>query len=165
MESKRILIAVDGSPAADAAVEVGLQLAGDTGSSVRFIHASSPLAEELAEEWPEDGPPSAEILARDQVLADAVSSARDAGVEAEVGLISSEADLGDLAAVITGVAAGIDAQLIVVGSRGRGALTGAVLGSVSHALLKYSSVPVVTVHSKAGSHDGNGIPVAAGSAR
>ena len=40
-----------------------------------------------------------------------------------------------------------DAQLIVVGSRGRGLLAGAVLGSTSLNLLHHSGVPVMICHS------------------
>ncbi|MET0992571.1 MAG: universal stress protein, partial [Mycobacterium sp.] len=39
-----------------------------------------------------------------------------------------------------------DAQLVVVGSRGRGPLAGAVLGSTSLNLLHHSGVPVMICH-------------------
>jgi nucleotide-binding universal stress UspA family protein len=38
-------------------------------------------------------------------------------------------------------------DLLVMGSRGRGALTASVLGSVSHYALNHASVPVLIVHS------------------
>jgi nucleotide-binding universal stress UspA family protein len=37
-------------------------------------------------------------------------------------------------------------QLIVVGSRGRGSLTGLLLGSTSHAVMAYAGCPVVVVN-------------------
>jgi nucleotide-binding universal stress UspA family protein len=41
-----------------------------------------------------------------------------------------------------------DADMLVVGTRGRGAFTGLFLGSVSHAALHAATVPVVLVHTE-----------------
>ncbi|HET9103038.1 MAG TPA: universal stress protein [Solirubrobacteraceae bacterium] len=41
-------------------------------------------------------------------------------------------------------------DLLVMGSRGRGALTASVLGSVSHYALNHASVPVLIVHADGG---------------
>jgi nucleotide-binding universal stress UspA family protein len=112
----------------------------------QFLHASSPLAEELYSEYPLDGPPLDELLARDSVLADAVGQARDAGFEAEAKLVANPGDSTDLACAIAGIAAGTAASMIVVGSRGRSSISGAVLGSVSHNLIKYATVPILVVH-------------------
>jgi nucleotide-binding universal stress UspA family protein len=141
----RILIATDGSPAAVAAVGAGLEIAAATGRSVTFVHANA-LATELFAENVEEGPSQERIAERDPVLGQAAERARQAGVEARVELIDLEGGTGDLAAEIAGVAEGLGASMIVVGSRGRGTAAGAVLGSVSHGLIKYASVPVLVVH-------------------
>jgi nucleotide-binding universal stress UspA family protein len=143
---QRIVIATDGSPAADAAVGVGLDVAAATRAGVRFVHAVSPLAEQLFAEYPMEGPPLEQVLANDRVLAAAVAQAEEKGVDAEVDLIGEFGDTADLAAAIAGIAAGIDASMIVVGSRGRGAVAGAVLGSVSHNLIRWATRPVLIVH-------------------
>jgi nucleotide-binding universal stress UspA family protein len=60
-----------------------------------------------------------------------------------------------------------DHDLVVMGSRGRGALTASVLGSVSHFALNHCQVPVLIVHADGDpapvdSRDGAGDVVAAG---
>ena len=150
VKGRTVLVAVDGSPAADAAIAAGLELAAALGSPLRFIHAASPVAERLFRENVENGPTADQIVADDPVLADALQRARDAGVEAGVELVGGEGHTGDLAALIAGTADGLDASVIVCGSRGRGSVSGAVLGSVSHNLIRYAAVPVMIVHAPNG---------------
>lgn len=146
-KQKTLVIAVDGSPAATAAVEAGLDLAAAMNASVLFVHAASPLAEDLyAERSDDDGPSLDEVIAHDPVLAGAFERAGHRGVAATVDLIAADGGSAELAADISGIAAGTDAAMIVTGSRGRGTVAGAVLGSVSHNLIKYARVPVLVVH-------------------
>jgi nucleotide-binding universal stress UspA family protein len=60
--------------------------------------------------------------------------------------ISAETVAGRSAAALVRAAA--DAQLVAVGSRGRSALRGMLLGSVSQRLLRDSACPVAVVHSR-----------------
>jgi nucleotide-binding universal stress UspA family protein len=77
----------------------------------------------------------------------AAQKARDAGVGA-----TPHAPRGEVADVLGGAATKLGVDLLVVGSRGHGPLAGAVLGSVSHALVSRSPVPLTIVrHGVAGS--------------
>jgi nucleotide-binding universal stress UspA family protein len=150
VKGKLLVVAVDDSPAADAAIGSSVVLAGSLGSRVRFVHVSSHLADPLFEESSESGPTQEEITAADPVLRSALERASAAGVGAEAELLGGDGSTGDVAAIIAGIADGLGAGLIVCGSRGRGAAAGAVLGSVSHDLIRYASVPVLIVHAPNG---------------
>jgi nucleotide-binding universal stress UspA family protein len=151
---KPIVIAVDGSPAADQATVVGLDLAVAQDAPVVFVHFSpeaSPVFESAA------GEPSQEQIERaDAVLSVAARSARDRGVEYLLE-IADEHKSGDIAASIAGIAEGRDAGLIVVGTRGRGMIAGVALGSVSHGLLSVARVPVVVAHAAAPPSHSHGV--------
>jgi nucleotide-binding universal stress UspA family protein len=123
---EKILIATDGSPAAAEAVTVGVQLAAEQGSAVTFVHvAGSPTPPGGG-----DGP----------ALEAAVALAREANVPAETVTVS-----GDAADEIVAYADTIDADMIVHGSRGRGAVKGLLLGSVSSGVLHEARRPVLVV--------------------
>ena len=140
---KTVVVAVDGTPAAMRAAEVGVVLAASTGARVLFVHYS-PLAEELFNKDPENGPSQESIQEADPVLRDAAEIARARGVTAEL-KVQDEAKRM-IAADLAGLAEGVDAELVVVGNRSRSEVADVVLGSVSHELLRMSSVPVVVVH-------------------
>src|SRR6185503_12473942 len=78
---------------------------------------------------------ASEVLSRE--LAEVAGVARGLEIEQHVAQ-------GDAAGVLVEAAAGAD--LLVVGSRGRGGVTGTVLGSVSRACLQHAPCPVAVVH-------------------
>ena len=136
---KNILIATDGSEPASQALEVAIDLAKETGAALHVLSVRPPR---LAGRGGA-GPAILEVeeLHGPEHIADAAAQvARSAGVEA-----TAHAAHGDIVDSIAGTATTLGADLLVVGSRGMGPLSGAVLGSVSHALVRRSPVPVTIV--------------------
>ncbi len=146
MALEHIVIAVDGSPAADEATRVGLELASGVGADVTFVHADQELAEKLFDEDRDEVESREHRLEVDPVLKTAAAAAEARGVPCRVELVGAEG-IDYLVPAILGVAAAFEARLIVVGTRGRGPVASVVLGSVSQGLLDSASVPVVVVHS------------------
>ena len=137
---KQILIATDGSPSAQEAVEVGLELAREQGADVTFVHVTP--AEEVR-----GGRGGAHALThRDEVdeSETALKAAADAAEEAGVSY-ALERFSGETVETIVAMADSKSADIIVLGSRGRNALTSALLGSVSQGVLRHASRPVLVV--------------------
>jgi nucleotide-binding universal stress UspA family protein len=153
---KQLLVAIDGSPAASAAVDVAVEIAAGMGATLLFVHATSELANELFTLYPDTGPPLEDVITRDPVLAQAYRMSQAAGVEAEVEIMADDGGSADLAAAVAGTADGTHAAMIVTGSRGRSAIAGAILGSFSHNLIKYSTVPVLVVHERSSDRPAGG---------
>src|SRR5438128_452170 len=138
---KRILIATDGSPSSREAIEFGLELAKEHAAEVTFVHVAPVLDRSFADGI---GVPAAIPHRLDEVdrkpLEDALALAAEQDVEANAELLA-----GLPADEIVACADGIDADLIVVGSRGRGAVATALLGSVSRGVLHEARRPVLVV--------------------
>jgi nucleotide-binding universal stress UspA family protein len=137
----RILIATDGSPAADEAVDVGLELAAEQRAAVTVVHVA-PVFDVIP--WSGIGMTSAfrhELGETDRApLEHASELAEQRGLE-----VSTELLVGDPADEIVAAADSHDADLIVIGSRGHGALASALLGSVSLGVLHETRRPVLVV--------------------
>src|SRR6266699_1603519 len=123
---KRIVIAVDGSPTAKRAITYGLDFAGGEGAQVWFVHVDEAVASVAP---PGSGlksfnpaRPIPHDLAEDSPLQDAARAAADRGVAADLDLRT-----GEPAKEIAAAADEMDADLIVVGSRGHGGAVGSML--------------------------------------
>jgi nucleotide-binding universal stress UspA family protein len=139
---RKILIATDGSDSAREAVQFGLDLA-DEQSAVPFLVYVAPafdLVPLTGFAVPPPKVPHTPSEADRQPLEEAEAVAAAKGIEATGTLLS-----GDPADEIVAYADTIDADLIVVGSRGHGAIASAVLGSVSRGVLHEARRPVLIV--------------------
>jgi nucleotide-binding universal stress UspA family protein len=132
-----IVVGVDGSPHARRALDWALSEARLRGGRCLLICAYEVGLAFLAA--PIDGLGDAARAVLDHELA----FAREGGCPVE-----GHAVLGPAAKAL--VDASQDADLLVVGSRGRGGLTGALLGSVSTVCVHHATCPVVVVRPPAG---------------
>ena len=140
----RIVVGVDGSAHGRQALRFALSEAALRGAEVDVVSswAVPPLASTGVGLIPAFDLLRAELgdSAR-QVIAGELADAADAAAGLE---IEQHVAQGDAAGVLVEAAAGAD--LLIVGSRGRGGVTGTVLGSVSRACLHHASCPVAVVH-------------------
>jgi nucleotide-binding universal stress UspA family protein len=137
---KRILIATDGSPAANEAIAFGLELAQEHHCEVTVVHVAHAPGSEDARVGPY-GPPVGWPQPEDyRPLTDAEALAAEREIAIETRLLT-----GDPVGEIVAYADALGADLTVVGSRGRGALASALLGSVSRGVLHESRRPVLVV--------------------
>jgi nucleotide-binding universal stress UspA family protein len=137
-----VLVGIDGSATGREALRFALSEASLRGAALRVVHAWMvppltttgvgiiPVLDELEAELEES---AAEAIGADLERVGA------GGVE-----IERLTPRGDAAGTLLELSAG--AHLLVVGSRGRGAVAGAVLGSVSRACLLHATCPVAVVH-------------------
>jgi nucleotide-binding universal stress UspA family protein len=138
-----IVIATDGSPQAREAVEYGLDLAAEEHADAVLLQVMPPVDWARLDRGGVVHPLSEVVpLQRAPALDDAERRAFARGVAAR-----SEIVAGNPADEIVAYADSIGADLIVMGSRGRGAVAGTLLGSVSRDVLHESRTPVVVVPS------------------
>jgi nucleotide-binding universal stress UspA family protein len=137
---KRILIATDGSPEARAAVEYGLDLARSSSASATVVFVRRPSRPFVGDPFYQREL-SKGLHRADDAGNHALQVAADLGVETDV-----EIREGDPAAQIIELARLRDVDLIVLGSRNRGPLAAALLGSVSKDVVTHADRPVLIAH-------------------
>jgi nucleotide-binding universal stress UspA family protein len=139
----QILVATDGSEPAGYAVEQAIELARSSGARlvVAYVrHAPLPVL----------GQPvyqrslSRELRTASETTGIAATQACAAGVDAEIEIVE-----GNPAGRILELARVRDVDLIVVGSRSLGAVTGMLLGSVSREVVRRADRPVLVATRRA----------------
>lgn len=146
---QKILIATDGSPEAREAIEYGLQLAEEQHAAATLLQVIPPVDWTQLDRGAVIRPIPDEIAKRRGfALDEAASLAAEHGVP-----VSFEVVAGIPADEIVAYADNHDVDLTVVGSRGRGAVASALLGSVSQAVVHESRRPVLVVRGSVLHHE------------
>jgi len=140
----RIVVGVDGSEHSEAAIKWAVRMAKGMGSEVVAVFAIAPpiyfdagfmapvVPPQLDEEW--------RAGMKKEFEEQWCNGLRDSGVHYRAVM-----EDGRPASVIAQVAVSVDADLIVIGRRGRGGVAELVLGSVSHELVLHSKRPILVI--------------------
>jgi nucleotide-binding universal stress UspA family protein len=140
-----IVVGVDGSATSTAAVRWAARRAAKRDTVLTIVHASPPVvpASSLVD-W--SGPTPSEVMRAEEeqarrLINDAAKTANDTAgglrIQAKVSLAAPVPALLELSN---------DAQILVVGRRGRSALAGVLLGSVSIAMIHRARCPVAVIN-------------------
>jgi nucleotide-binding universal stress UspA family protein len=139
---KRILVGVDGSEPAAKAAQMAAEIAIRFGAKLTLAYVVPRLV------LPPDayGLTTADVEAEhreyaEKLLAHTVSQLGESGVQADTLVLS-----GAPAESLAEAAHASDVDLVVAGSRGRGAVARVLLGSVTDRLVHISTKPVLVVH-------------------
>lgn len=150
--SCRVICAIDSDDLAPQLIRAARALAQRTGADVRVVHVVTPDAGDSRSDDPSrwrrlllppqprrSGVGQEEELAHR--LADAEAMMLRLGVGAEERLVLR----GNAVLEIQTIAARLEAAMLIVGTRGRGSVKAAVLGSVSRDLMRSAPCPVMVV--------------------
>lgn len=136
-----VVVGVDGSPSATAALDVAAGLAADTGAPLRIVSAwRRPTAYALRA--------VSTSYDLNELARATAEQARERARERAMGhhpdlAVSAVTEEGPAAEVLTDAAG--STGVLVIGTRGHGAFSSLLLGSVSHAAVHYARCPVVIV--------------------
>jgi nucleotide-binding universal stress UspA family protein len=139
----RIIVATDGSPGANRAVDAAAKLAKVTGSDLVILTIGGNISgEDLRRLASAEGDLTETLeTAANKILDHARKRARRRGVSA----IKLQSGWGDPAEIIIDTIRRENPDLLVVGRRGRGRLSGLLLGSVSQKLTSLAPCKVMVV--------------------
>ncbi len=135
-----VVVGVDGSAASTGAVSFAAAMAAQRKATLRAIAAVAPIIDAYGIT---SGPDTPELEAAERQLDETVS-----GIRAQYPDLEVDTVVNQLHPVSALEAASMTAQLLVVGSRGRGTLASVFLGSVSRGLLHSARCPVAVAHTR-----------------
>ncbi len=143
MSFKRILVAVDDSEFAARAADVGVELAKSLKAQVDFVHVFDPSVGPGAT-W---GVPADRLTEMSEQAAKHLVAAFRERTLIRSG-VREFVDSGKPASKIIEIANSWHADLIVMGSHGRGKMEGLLMGSVSQEVLHHARCPVLVVQAR-----------------
>ncbi|MDZ7663571.1 universal stress protein [Thiohalophilus sp.] len=142
---KHILVAIDGSETAQHALKAAIRLAKVQQSELLVVH----VINEISMSLPEGGyVPDVQEAFREsgrEILRQAESDARKAGVTAETILLEIDKFGQNAADMIVAEAENRGADLIVIGSHGRRGIRRLLLGSIAESVMRLASRPVLLI--------------------
>ena len=142
-----VVVGVDGSPAARAALAFAVETAAQRGAALKAVRVWQVPSLWGSGQHPAPGARVADLERAEQELLDAdVTAALDAAGPRPALEVSAVVVQGHPVDALLQSARGAD--LLVVGSRGSGGFRGLLLGSVSRAVLHHARCPVGMVHSQ-----------------
>jgi nucleotide-binding universal stress UspA family protein len=138
---KKLLVAVDLSEPSKQVIETSLALARSLDASVELVHVREPFVYALAGQY---GPTAEQEQALIRWIDRALGEAADRISHERIPCLTTSL-FGSPAREIVAHAEKTGADMIVVGTHGRGGLTHAVLGSVAERIVQKARRPVLAV--------------------
>src|SRR5918996_6278059 len=132
-----ILLATDGSPHADLAAEVAIDLAQNTGSRLHVVAVGRTFPAAVYDEYAEARRDDLRKEAQ-EILDEQVRKIEEAGGTVAVAHLKMDEQRDE---AIVHLAEDIDAGMIVIGSRGFGGVKSAPLGKVGDPVVRHAHLP------------------------
>lgn len=145
----RILVSIDGSTPSNRAIDEAVKLVALSQGKIRLVSVVPALANAYAAGAYSGFVPleSQESFEQEtsEILATAQADLKKRGVDVETKLISLDAGTDEIADAVLREAQEWNADVIVLGTRGRRGINRLLLGSVAETLLRITTVPVLLV--------------------
>jgi nucleotide-binding universal stress UspA family protein len=144
-----ILVGVDGSPSSDLAVRWATQEAATRNVVLTLVHVVAPLVGGWGGVGMTSTPLSAEFgewqkLEAAKIVNHAIDTAKSAAARSSRLQVNTEVVFAPLVPTLVDLTK--EAQMTVVGCRGQGAFSRALMGSVGTALVHHAHCPVAVIH-------------------
>jgi nucleotide-binding universal stress UspA family protein len=144
---KHIMVAMDGSPHSEKALQHALGLAKAFAAELRILHVADMAWMLVGSEFAIDTTQMDEARrqAGERILAQARDVAKEAGVDAQMRLVQTDTPTQHIADTIAAEAADWPADLVVVGTHGYRGFRHLLLGSVAERVARMCTAPVLFI--------------------